>query len=184
MKNGYILRIELDDIAPAIWRRIAVPATITLADLHEILQIAMGWENGHLHEFCLAGQRYGIPNPEFDDAVMDEDEVKLSAILKRKGQKIAYLYDFGDGWEHTIKLEDYPNEPLTLPVVLDGARACPPEDCGGPWGYEDLLAALADPKHEEHENLIDWVGEDFDPERFSIQAVNRALASLEDTSLR
>lgn len=183
MKNGYILRIELDGIDPAILRRIAVPAAITLADLHEIVQIATCLENYHLHEFRIAGSRYGVPDAEFDDTVQDEAEVKLAAILNRKGQKTVYLYEFGDDWEHTIKLEDYPDEPLTMPAVVDGARACPPEDCGRPWSYDNLLAALADPNHEGQQAMIEWVGGNFAPERFSIQLANKALISPEDLSL-
>ena len=173
--GGYQLRVQLADIDPAIWRLFTVPAGITLGDLHKILQIVMGWEDYHLHQFRHRQQCYGIPSDEdFDDDLLDEEDVTIDGFFTKRVAKLIYEYDFGDGWEHLITcqkiLDDTP-----LVAVLDGARACPPEDCGGVGGYYDLLDVFADPKHERHAELQEWVGADYDPEHFDVAEINKAF---------
>ena len=177
----YQLKVTLLGTAPPIWRRLSVPAELTLAQLHDVLQAAMGWENSHMHEFLIGQRRYGTPDP--DDRLMgmepvaNERSVRLSTVLGRTGAKARYTYDFGDGWEHSIVLEKRlasdPN--LVYPTCTDGRRACPPEDCGGVGGFYALLDAISDPHHKQHEEMREWVGEVYDPEAFSIDDVNRML---------
>lgn len=176
----YQLKITLKDIKPPIWRRLQV-ADCTLRDLHEVIQIAMGWTDSHLHQFIVRGDYYGPQAPDdfgfgTDMDVEDEDVALLSQIL-RSTKKFRYEYDFGDGWQHEMLLEKVvQREPKAqYPRCVDGKRCCPPEDCGGPWGYADFLAAISDPEHEDHEELREWVGGDFDPEEFSVVEVNEAL---------
>ena len=148
----YQLKVTLLGTSPPIWRRLLVPADTTLAQLHDVLQAAMGWEDGHMHEFSIGQRRIGRPDPE--DRLMgmpsaeNERTVRLSGILGRAGSKAIYTYDFGDTWEHSIVLEKrLPDDPnLTHPVCTDGQLACPPEDCGGIPGFYDLVEALNDPK--------------------------------------
>jgi hypothetical protein len=176
----YQMKLWLCDIEPAIWRRLEVPAEITLPRLHRVIQIVMGWEDYHLHEFRVCDQRYEVPDPEsLDDGAqsLDERRVKLNAIGHEVGMEFSYLYDFGDGWEHLLRLEAIlpGNAEVQYPRCLDGARSGPPEDAGGPPGYEDYLEALADPHHERHEELLGWRGP-FDPEKFDLKAINQKLA--------
>jgi len=180
----YQLKVTLLGTRPPIWRRLLVPANITLAQLHDVLQTAMGWEDGHMHEFSVGQRRIGRPNPEDDrlmgmPAVESERTVRLSGILGRVGSKAIYTYDFGDSWEHSLLLEKrLPVDPNTAyPVCTDGRLACPPEDCGGIPGFYDLVEALSDPSHERHEEMLDWIGE-FDPQAFSVESVNRMLTPL------
>jgi hypothetical protein len=177
----YQLKVTLLGTAPPIWRRLLVPAELTLAQLHDVLQAAMGWENSHMHEFLIGQRRYGTPDP--DDRLMgmepvaNERSVRLSTVLGRTGAKARYTYDFGDSWEHTIVLEKQlaPDPNLVYPTCTDGRRACPPEDCGGVGGFYALLDAIRDPHHKQHEEMREWVGEVYDPEAFSIDDVNRML---------
>lgn len=180
----YQLKVTLLGTSPPIWRRLLVPANLTLAQLHDVLQVAMGWQECHMHEFSAGGRHFGRPDPEDRfmgmPPVEDERRVRLSSVLGRIGAKAIYTYDFGDTWEHSIVLEKrLPAAPtLGYPVCTDGQFACPPEDCGGIGGFYDLLDALRDPRHEQHEELRDWVGDDYDPEAFSVEAVNRILSRL------
>jgi hypothetical protein len=168
---------------PPIWRRLLVPADLTLARLHNVLQVAMGWHDSHLHEFSAGERRFGQPDP--DDqlmggaAVESERTAQLSDLLGT-GSNVIYTYDFGDSWEHSIVLEKrLPADPnTTYPICTDGKLACPPEDCGGVPGFYDLLEALADPKHEQHKEMLDWIGKGFDPQAFSVDKVNKMLALL------
>jgi hypothetical protein len=152
--------------------------------LHDVLQAAMGWEDGHMHEFSIGQRRFGRPAPEDRfmgiPSVENERTVRLSGILGRVGSKAIYTYDFGDSWEHSIVLEKrLPEDPnMAYPVCTDGQLACPPEDCGGIPGFYDLVEALNDPNHERHEEFLDWIGDDFDPQAFSVDNVNRMLAPL------
>jgi hypothetical protein len=167
--------------SPPIWRRLLVPAGLTLAQLHDVLQTARGWQDCHMHEFRAGQRHFGRPNP--DDRLMglppveNERTVRLSSVLGRVGAKIIYTYDFGDSWEHGIILEKrLPVDPtMTYPVCTDGRRACPPEDCGGIGGFYDLLDAISDPNHDQYEELCDWLGDGYDPEAFSIDNVNRVI---------
>lgn len=178
------LKVTLLGTRPPIWRQLLVPADLTLAQLHDVLQVAMGWQECHMHEFSAAGRHFGRPDPEDRfmgiPPVEDERRVRLSSLLRRIGTKVIYTYDLGDSWEHSIVLEKrLPAAPNMLyPICTDGQPACPPEDCGGIPGFCDLLDALRDPTHEQHKELQDWVGGDYDPEAFSIEAVNRILTRL------
>ena len=172
-------KIQLNDIKPLIWRRVQVSSTITFAAFHKVIQTVMGWEQCHLHEFRVNGKSgtEGI-GPVFDDGFecpIDERTIKLNKILTEEKQLITYVYDFGDDWEHEIILEkilDADEKPY--PRCIAGERACPPEDCGGPWGYENLLEILGDPKHEEYNNMLEWCGK-IDPEAFNIEDTDKIL---------
>jgi hypothetical protein len=180
----YQLKVTLLGTSPPIWRRLLVPADLTLAQLHDVLQAAMGWQECHMHEFSAGGRHFGRPNPEDRfmgmPPVENERTVHLSRVLGRVGAKVAYTYDFGDSWEHSIVLEKrLCVAPTTAyPVCTGGERACPPEDCGGIGGFYDLLDALKDPAHEQHDEMNDWVGDDYDPDALSIDVVNRMLTPL------
>ncbi len=177
----YQLRIELLYVAPAIWRRLLVPAAIKLHRLHGVLLWTMGWAGGHLHEFVIGHDHYGVPDPDYDTPpqVQREDRVTLAAALGAR-KSFIYLYDFGDGWEHRVTVEKIlPPEPgLKLPLCLAGANACPPEDVGGPPGYADFLAAINDPAHEEHASMLEWCAGSFDPTAFRTDDINTALRQL------
>jgi len=175
----YQLKITLRDIHPPIWRRIQVWEDTTLAQLHTILQIVMGWEDYHLHEFVIGRRLYSVPDPDDDmneRKVVDESHVPLGEVVPRVGTKFAYLYDFGDSWEHDLILEAIllPETTAQYPTCIGGERRTPPEDVGGITGYEEYLAVLADPEHEEHENMLQWRGQ-FDPESFAPDQVNQGL---------
>lgn len=176
----YQLKITLKDIRPPIWRRIQVLSSTTLQQLHLIVQAAMGWENYHMHSFSIAGIDYGQPQPEYDLNVRSEKTVKLSQVVKSEKSKFSYTYDFGDSWEHEILVEkELPLTPDTnYPVCITGKRACPPEDCGGSWGYAELLETITDPSHPEYEERIEWVGESFNPDIFDLDEVNQRLGEF------
>jgi hypothetical protein len=176
-KHIYQLKVTLRDIRPPIWRRIQVVSNTSLQRLHGILQTAMGWHDGHLHEFYIFGNSYGDPKV-MEGEVLDERRVTLGQFITREREKFHYLYDFGDAWEHEILVEKIlPVEKASrYPVCLTGRRACPPEDCGGAPGYGNLLEVLKDPSHPEYDDMIDWVPPDFDPEKFDIELANRKLA--------
>ncbi len=179
--NVYQLKIGLIGAKPPIWREIKVNNNITFGTLHEIIQEVMGWENSHLHEFTDRQKDISIRRVDgmfgVEDAnISNEDKVKIKYILKRKGSRIKYIYDFGDSWEHEIKVTAvFKDKKLDYPICLKGKRACPPEDCGGVWGYANLLETIKDPKHPEHEDMIEWIGEDFDPEKFDLEKLNEIL---------
>lgn len=174
----YYLRIQLAEIEPPIWRSIVVPGQITLFRLHQILQVVMGWTFSHLHQFLIDDVRYGEPDPEFDELIKQDQLTELRKVLSKKGMRFVYEYDFGDSWRHEIIIERIePITPETYYILqcFDGERACPPEDCGGVSGYEQLCEALRDPHHPDHEELRMWAGKHYDPNLFSLQAVNSAL---------
>ena len=177
----YQLKITLLGTDPPIWRRLLVPAEFTLAQLHHVLQVAMGWSDDHMHGFSVGKRRIGPINPEgqFMDDLEEEDErtVTVSDVLAKVGSKVTYTYDFGDDWDHVMVLEKrLPFDPnLTYPVCTDGQLACPPEDCGGVYGFYDLVEARADPNHSRHQEMFDWLEGDFDPQAFSVDNVNRKL---------
>lgn len=180
----YQFKITLRHLQPPVWRRVQVPNDITFGQLHDVIQTAMGWDNDHLHEFRLGETRFGMTHDpmggplETNDA-LDENDYWLCELGLRAKSKFNYEYDFGDDWEHQIVLEKVlPLEPGFVPICLAGSRAGPAEDSGGPWGYAEKLAILADPKHPEHGEIAEWMGADFDPEAFDLDAVNRSLASL------
>jgi hypothetical protein len=178
--NVYELRVSLNDIDPPIWRELAVPSKISLASLHMVLQAAMGWTGSHLHMFNIAGSHYGQDYGEdWPDRLEDERRHRLEDVVS-PGDEFCYEYDFGDGWEHTVRVLSarQTEEPELLPRCSAGARACPPEDCGGVPGYESLLEALSDPSHKEHDSYLEWTGGGFDPEHFDLAEVNGELARL------
>lgn len=177
------LRIELLDVQPLVWRRLLVPADITLPKLDRVIQTALGWTNSHLHEFVINGTHYAVLDPEWVDDLphVDERRVVLQEALGMDTRCFDYVYDFGDDWHHLVLVEDlYPDRPKSASLVqcIGGENACPPEDVGGTRGYVEFLAAIADPRHEEHQNYLTWVGGRFDPTRFDRAAVNRALAKI------
>jgi hypothetical protein len=169
----------LRDVHPPIWRRIQVWEDTTLAQLHTILQIVMGWEDYHLHQFLIGRRLYSVPDPDdtmYERKVVDESRVPLGEVVPRVGTEFTYLYDFGDSWEHDLILEAIllPEATAQYPICIGGERRTPPEDVGGISGYEEYLAVLAEPEHEEHENMLQWRGS-FDPEAFAQAQVNHEL---------
>ncbi|MGB3203084.1 MAG: plasmid pRiA4b ORF-3 family protein [Nodosilinea sp.] len=176
----YQLKITLKGARPPIWRRVQVPSDITLAKLHKIIQLAMGWYNCHLHEFEVQGQTYGQPMPEYDFDVLNEQRMRLNQFVTGEKFKFAYLYDMGDGWDHDVLVEKIlaPDPDTRYPVCIKGKRACPPEDCGGVWGYAELLEVLRDPNHSEHDEMLEWVGGHFDSEAFDLEEANRQLKRI------
>lgn len=176
-EEGYDLRITLIGIEPKVWRRILVPSRITLPKLHTALQAALGWTDSHLHLFVCDGKRYGAPDPDWDDEVLDERRKKLNALLVEPFASMIYEYDFGDGWEHEIALDECfeCDRRNLIPVCIDGANACPPEDVGGPGGYMEFLKAVRNKKHPEHQAMVTWAGGYFEPEAFDILSTNVLL---------
>ena len=174
----YQLKITLADIKPPVWRRVEV-TDCTLSKLHEIIQIVMGWDGSHLWAFEIGGEQYG-EDPEGEMDMESSRKLKLSQVVQRGVKKFVYTYDFGDNWEHVIQVEKVleADPKVKYPRCVKGSRACPPEDCGGAWGYGDFLAAVQNPTHESHEEMLEWVGGEFDPEAFDIEAVNKELATV------
>lgn len=179
----YQFLIGLIDIEPAIWRRIQV-LNCTLADLHEFIQAAFGWENCHMHQFEIDGERWGPVDPDgmdFGIEWRDEAEITLGRLVAgaRRKRRWIYEYDFGDGWRHEIVFEGRltGDRKSKYPQCLEGKRASPPEDCGGPWGYYDICDALVDPNHERHEELLDWIGS-YDPEAFDAKQATREMRKV------
>jgi hypothetical protein len=175
--DAFQIRVELVDIEPLIWRRIHVPVAISLETFHDVLQIAFGWQNSHLHDFEVGEVRFGMADVEDELFSVDERGAPLGAVA-RVGSVFLYRYDFGDDWEHTVTVERFIEGGARTLECLDGARACPPEDSGGTSGYAALLEGLADPQHEEHDDMRRWVGRRFDSEKFDVVAVNKKLATL------
>ena len=177
--------LSLVGTSPLIWRRVLVPAVLTLAQLHNVVQVSVGWENCHLHEFRIASRRFGVPDPE--DSFLggaqcfNERKTRLADVLGKAGAKAEYTYDFGDSWEHNIVVEKVllSDPGVAYPICTGGERHGPPEDCGGLAGYYNFLEAIRDPEHEEHEDMLEWIGGSFDAEAFSIDLVNRSLAPLQ-----
>jgi pRiA4b ORF-3-like protein len=180
--RAYQMTITLRGIRPPIWRRVQVPGAIRLDALHEVIQTVFGWTDSHLHQFVVAGSSYGRPD-DFDEAVEDESGMTLAKALGTRTKRLVYVYDFGDNWEHDVVIENIVagNSGSDRPLCLGGKRHRPPEDCGGPPGYQNFLEAFSDPAHEEHEAMLEWVGGSFDAEACDIAAVNRALIALQVT---
>ncbi|MBN1338182.1 MAG: plasmid pRiA4b ORF-3 family protein [Bacteroidales bacterium] len=182
----YQIKISLNGSNPAIWRRLLIPSDNFLKDFHNIIQIAMGWEDAHLHQFVKEGIFYGIKYPD-DDWWEDEINVdykkkklRVADLLKVEKEKIIYEYDFGDSWMHEILLEKIlpADKDFKHPVCTGGKMNCPPEDCGGVWGYAEMLEILKQPDHEEYENYLEWLGTDFDPGYFDMDEINRTLNKI------
>jgi len=188
MSQHMQLRIELLDTDPPVWRRVVVDPELTLAQLHMVIQLAMGWTNSHMHEFqTKKGERIGVPYEDSFEPITDERKVRVGEMFPRANVKLAYVYDMGDDWVHAITFEKRAEPPAQgstqgeppAAALLDGARACPPEDCGGIPGYYDILDLLSkrksadDDEHERLERLGDWR-----PERFDPATARRALAKM------
>ncbi len=179
----YELTVTLCEFEPEIWRRLVVPGNATFGWLHAVIQVAMGWTNSHLHQFPVGEQVISNSTFELDDLVgsprvLDEDLVTLMEIAPQKGILLPYEYDFGDSWDHLITVEDILDpdpEAARVARCLDGAGACPPEDCGGLPGYADLIKILRQPKHKA---MKEWLGRPFDPDAFDVEATNTFLRKL------
>ena len=178
----YQLKVTLEDIKPPIWRRIQVRGDVTLFKLYKILQAAMEWEDYHLHQFIVGEDYYAIPSPEdpWPMETKNEKRAKLFQVAPAEKARFIYEYDFGDSWRHKILVEKIlpPERDLEHPICLAGKRSRPPEDCGGIGGYYEFLEAISDPKHPEHEDMLDWAGGEFDPERFDKEEINRLLSKI------
>lgn len=175
------LRIKLDDVEPAVVRRLEVPLTIRLDRLHLVLQAGMGWTNSHLYEIRARDVGWGMPDPEFGDGPLDAGKARLVDVLEDVGARsLKYLYDFGDGWEHSIRIERIADAVpgIAHPRLIEASGRCPPEDVGGPWGYREFLDAIADPRHEEHDERLQWIGGRFDPADADVEALAQAVHSL------
>jgi hypothetical protein len=183
-RDAYQMKVTLDNVKPGVWRRFRV-VDMTLEELHDVIQCVMGWDDTHLHEFRFGDERITMDAARddldyADQSCRSESDVFVSDLIDDGCRKLHYWYDFGDDWWHTIKIEK------TIQVDLDDAEAfcvagegaCPPEDCGGPWGYAQFVEAIADPGHERHEEFIEWFDGAFDPSHFSLGKVNRELAEM------
>lgn len=182
---AYQLKISLLYSKPLIWRRLLVPAAMKLSRLHQVIQLCMGWTDTHLHRFVIGNNFYGPPDPDDDwreIKTLNEKQFKLCDLEGYIRKRCMYEYDFGDSWQHKIKIEKVVpagENPPHHPVLVAGKRACPPEDIGGIPGYEDFLEALSDPQHEEREEMLQWYGSDhFDPEYFEMEEINRILKKM------
>lgn len=180
----YELEITLLEIKPRIWRRLAVPNNCSLMVLHGVIQRAMGWKDCHLHKFNIGDWTYASRDSDSDDLddreIRDEQRTCLCDVFGGEGFRFRYRYDMGDNWQHEIEVVNVglPEQDAHYPSCLAGERACPPEDVGGIWGYADMLEAIADPRHEEHKQYAEWLGESFDSEAFDLNEVNRMLRGL------
>ena len=174
------LKVTLKRSKPLIWRRIQVRGDTTLGALHDIIQIAMGWTNSHLHQFIVGRTYYGEPHPDYGLEMNDQDAVQLDEIVEKKKDRFVYEYDFGDGWEHAILVEEVmePDPDATYPRCVKGKRSCPPEDIGGSWGYAEFLEAIEDEDHPRHAEYMDWIGGEFDPDAFDREEVNEILKKI------
>jgi len=172
----YQLKITLRDIKPPIWRRVQVK-DCTLNQLHDLIQTCMGWDGYHLHAFEIGGEQYSEPDPDGMMETEDERKVKLSQVVAGGIKKLTYTYDFGDNWDHVIQVEKTleAEAGVRYPRCIAGKRACPPEDCGGPWGYAEFLEAIQNPKHPQHKDRTEWIDGEFDPEAFDMETVNEEL---------
>jgi len=176
IKQVFQFKVSLLGIRPEIWRRIQVPETYSFWDLHVAIQDAMGWMDYHLHEFKILNQKIGekvsigIPDPDMLDDIemLPCWELAISDYFSMENPQSDYEYDFGDGWQHVVQLEEIiPEDPkIAYPICIAGEQACPPEDCGGDWGYQNLLKILSNPADEEYESMLTWVGGKYDPDHF------------------
>lgn len=176
----YQIKITLRGSKPPIWRRVLVRANTKLDKLHDIIQIAMGWTDSHLHQFYVGTDCYSLPMEDAFFESLDERKFTLGEVAPGVKKAMKYEYDFGDSWEHDIVVEKIldiaPGEPSSC--CVKGVGSCPPEDCGGLWGYYNMLAALKDPKHPEHADFKEWLGRDFDPDSFDLNETNALLMEV------
>ena len=181
-RTVHTIKVTLAGSQPPIWRRLQVPSTMTLRALHDVLQVAFGWEDYHMWVFETPLGRYGLADRDLE--ISSAAAKRLGQVAPHKTDRLGYTYDFGDDWEHIIVVEaiSSPEPGIAYPRCLTGRRACPPEDCGGIWGYDYLIEILTDPRHEEHQERLEWLGLDspsqFDPSAFDPAQANTALAGL------
>lgn len=176
-----VLKVTLDGVKPTVMRRLVVPSTIRLDRLHLVLQAAIGWTNSHLYEFTARGVGWGIPDPDFGDGPLDAKKARLIDLLEDCGVKtLKYLYDFGDGWEHTVKVERIENAipGLTSPFLVEAVGRCPPEDVGGLSGYEEFLEIMSDTEHDRYAETRQWTGGPFDPRAVDLTTLSHAVDAL------
>jgi hypothetical protein len=186
VSSAYVLKITLEGTRPAIWRRVLVPGDATLGWLHAVLQLAMGWTNSHLHVFRAGDRIYSDPQFQLQESgdgleMFSENKISLEEVLPQPNSKLEYEYDFGDSWHHTILAEEIlpPGDaPIKAAKCLGGERACPPEDCGGPPGFENLRQIMRKPSHREHAAMRQWLGRRFEEEEFDPATVNLWLQKL------
>jgi len=178
----YQLKISLLESEPEIWRRVLVSGGVTLTKLHQVIQIAMGWTDSHLHEFVVGKTSYSMPDPEMEiGRSKNENRFHLYEVAPRVRMSFMYVYDFGDNWEHVIKVEkilDADERYQGYPVCLEGEKACPPDDCGAIYGYYDMMEVRSDPKHPEYEDVMEWLGDEFDPDVFDLEETNEVLKRI------
>lgn len=178
------LKVTLKECKPTVWREIEIASSMTLAGLHDVLQTLMGWEDYHLWAFEFGRRRFELPDPDGMDPMgkpsEDPGHVTVGELLVKKNQKLAYNYDFGDDWWIEIEVQAVvkPEPKVRYPRCITGERSGPPEDCGGPGGYQELLAARRNPKSSHAKELLEWAGEDWDPDAFDLAAINEALSAL------
>ena len=181
MNTVFQIKVTLMGIIPLIWRRIQTK-DCTLVELHDLLQVTMGWEFEHLYRFIIGGVKYADLEMASQEDVQDACDTNLSEILPAQNRRprFDYEYDFGDQWMHQLVVEERfpPEQGVMYPICVAGQRACPPEDCGGPWGYPGFVEAISNPAHRRHEELLEWVGGEFDPERFDLESVNKELRRM------
>lgn len=172
-------KINLKGGKPAIWRRFLIEKDIFFDEFHDVIQAVMGWENCHLYEFKVENYTISQINDDFDDFndSIDSTKITLAEVFKKEKQKIIYTYDFGDSWTHEILVENFLEKEINsiYPVCLKGKNNCPPEDCGGIWGYQELLETIMDTNNPDREEVLEWIGEDFDPLHFDIEEINNRL---------
>lgn len=169
--KGMQFKVTLLHITPPIWRRIIIPENYSFYDFHVAIQDSLGWLDYHLHAFELSKTskfQIGLPSPDGDDfnEIKPGWEIKIKKYITKEGHKIRYEYDFGDGWEHKIEFEKIIDQEIKKPKCIDGARACPPEDCGGVGGYENFCDIMKKKKGKEYKEMKKWYGGDYDPEKF------------------
>jgi Plasmid pRiA4b ORF-3-like protein len=179
----YQLKVTLQGARPPVWRRFQVPGQITLARLHLVLQAVMGWENDHLYMFRVGQRRIGEPSDDYGNRTEDASRIELRKVAGQRGARLTYIYDFGDDWHHQLVVEKTacPDVEAGRVACLSGRRACPPEDCGGIWGYSELLTALDKPTEPDLAERIEWLEEvhgAFDPDHFDLAEVTRRLRNL------
>ena len=192
--TAYLLRIELRDLKPTIYREVLVDPAMSLAQLHEVIQAAMGWENSHMHGFAMPGgkrlPRFWNAQPDLrieppeTQVGFDEEKprsthkVRVKEALPKLKDKLLYMYDFGDDWEHVITFKSLVLTSEPLPKLVKAEHGCPPEDCGGPGGFADQMQIFHDPSHPEHEEIKEWLGEDFEPGALDLVALQAAVKRL------
>lgn len=181
------LKIQIKGITkPPVWRKLLVPDYFTFDRLHEVIQAAFGWQNYHLYQFSPKGfgsyPEIGIIDEEWDEGnTEDAEKIILKEFLNQKGQKYSYIYDFGDSWTHLITIEDIIDRNQLKAELLDGKGACPPEDCGGTWGYENIKDIMKNKQHEEHDSVRTWLGledEKWDPNYFDMNEAKQEVAAV------